>query len=97
MNNSLSKKSVSKSASHNKSKSSTSLKSTTTLASASTSTSSTKKTSEEKGDWIDSHVLREKLRQLFKHDDFKSSLQKDAIKEVIRGSLAPKKRIIIAF
>lgn len=90
MNNSISKqKSIPKSVSHNKSKATTLQKSTSSSASPSTSTSSSssKKTSEEKGDWIASNVLREHLRQLFKHDDFKSSLQKDAIKEVIRGSL----------
>lgn len=32
-----------------------------------------------------SEFLRQKLREYFHHTDFKSTLQKDAIKEVVRG------------
>lgn len=32
-----------------------------------------------------SEKLREKLKEHFNHKDFKSTLQKDAIKEILRG------------
>lgn len=66
-----------------KSTSKSSSKRKSSVSSASSSSEHPKK--DEKGDWISSEVLRMKLHQLFKHDDFKSQLQKDAIKEVIRG------------
>lgn len=34
---------------------------------------------------ISSDFLRKKLLEYFKHSDFKSNLQKDAIKEITRG------------
>lgn len=34
-----------------------------------------------------SDFLRQKLREYFNHLDFKSTLQKDAIKEIMRGKL----------
>lgn len=33
-----------------------------------------------------SEFLRQKLREYFHHTDFKSTLQKDAIKEIMRGT-----------
>lgn len=59
------------------------------------------KTSEkdDKSTEISSEVLRNKLREFFKHSDFKSSLQKDAIKEVLRGEVNAKtaKKIFLKF
>lgn len=34
-----------------------------------------------------SEKLREKLNEYFSHKDFKSTLQKDAIKEILRGEI----------
>lgn len=38
-----------------------------------------------KDDKYSSEFLRQKLRQYFHHSDFKSTLQKDAIKEIMKG------------
>lgn len=40
-----------------------------------------------KDDQYSSEFLRQKLREYFKHSDFKSNLQKDAIKEVMKGNI----------
>lgn len=53
------------------------------------SSSSSKLKKDEKrsnGDTFSSDFLRQKLKEYFKHSDFKSSLQKDAIKEIMRGT-----------
>lgn len=38
-------------------------------------------------DKYSSEFLRQKVREHFHHSDFKSSLQKDAIKEIMRGKM----------
>lgn len=53
--------------------------------SKSSSSSKTKKDDKVAKDEYSSDFLRQKLRELFKHSDFKSNLQKDAIKEIVRG------------
>lgn len=55
-----------------------------TKSSSSSSSSKIKKDDKEKVEYS-SEFLRTKLREFFNHSDFKSTLQKDAIKEIMRG------------
>lgn len=55
-----------------------------TKSSKSSSSSKAKKDGKEKEEYS-SEFLRQKLREFFNHTDFKSTLQKDAIKEIMRG------------
>lgn len=54
-------------------------------AKASSSSSKKKDVKSEKNDEFSSDFLRKKLKEHFNHSDFKSSLQKDAIKEIMKG------------
>lgn len=53
---------------------------------SSSSSSKTAKDGKEKEEYS-SEFLRQKLREFFNHSDFKSTLQKDAIKEIMRGEI----------
>lgn len=53
--------------------------------SSSSSKSTGDKNDGEKSEYS-SDFLRQKLREYFNHSDFKSTLQKDAIKEIMRGN-----------
>lgn len=63
-------------------------KSSSKIKSSTSSTSSnafkSKKDGKEKEEYS-SEFLRVKLREIFNHSDFKSNLQKDAIKEILKG------------
>lgn len=62
-------------------------KSTQTKPSGSSKTKNDEKNKVKKpnDDKYSSEFLRQKLREHFHHSDFKSNLQKDAIKEIMRG------------
>lgn len=56
-----------------------------TKSSSSSSSSKSKKDGKEKEEYS-SEFLRGKLREFFNHPDFKSTLQKESIKEIMRGT-----------
>lgn len=59
--------------------------------------SKAKKDGKEKEEYS-SEFLRQKLHEFFNHTDFKSTLQKDAIKEIMRGKgIKPKHLQTIKF
>lgn len=47
-----------------------------------------KKDDKHKDEPYSSDFLRQKLREYFNHSDFKSTLQKDAIKEIMKGTFS---------